>query len=60
MEAASAGGCDEELVAARRGEGRDGAIGAPVVTAFMLEGRILSAASVGGEPDAGTDGGGIC
>lgn len=59
-EAGSVCGCDEEPVAARRGEGRDGAMGAPVVTAFMLEGRMLSAASDGGEPDAGADGGGIC
>lgn len=59
-EAASASGWDEELVAGRRGEGRDGAIGAPVVTAFMLEGRMLRAASDGGEPDAGAAGGGIC
>lgn len=59
-EAASAGGCDEEPVAASRGEGRDGAIGAPVVTAFMLDGRMLSAVSAGGEPGAGAAGGGIC
>lgn len=59
-ETASAGGCDEEPVTGRRGEGREGGIGAPVVTAFMLEGRMLSAASNGGEPDTGAAGGGIC
>lgn len=51
-------------VEARRGEGSDGAIGAPVVTALRLEGRILRAesdgAEAGAEPDAGAAGGGIC
>lgn len=46
----------------RRGEGRDAAAGAPVFTAFWLDGRILRAASevdgAGAWPGAG--GGGIC
>lgn len=57
------GSTEELLVAAagRRGEGRDGAIEAPVVTAFMLDGRMLRAGSDGGdEPAAGAGGGGIC
>lgn len=43
-----------------RGEGRDGTLGAPVVTALRLDGKMFRAGSDGGEPDAGTGGGGIC
>lgn len=35
-------------------------LGAPVVTALRLDGRIFRAGSDGGEPDAGAGGGGIC
>lgn len=61
---ASVEGCAGAPAVARRGEGSDGAIGAPVVTALRLEGRMLRAGSdgaeAGAEPEAGAAGGGIC
>lgn len=59
LKEASVGGCDEEPVEGRRGEGRDGATGAPVVTALRFDGRILRAGSDGEEPAVGAGGGGM-
>lgn len=52
--------------AARWGDGREAVVGAPVLTAFWFEGRILRAGSEvegtgpGLGPVAGAGGGGIC
>lgn len=53
--AGSAAGGTTLPVTGRRGEGRDAAAGAPVFTAFWLDGRILRAASEvdGAWPGAG-------
>lgn len=60
VKAGSAGGGATLLAACRRGEGREAVAGAPVFTAFWLDGRMLRARSEVDGAGPGAGGGGIC